>query len=70
MPEYRVYCINQNNRVVSRHYFEAPDDSAALEKAGEFCRKFEVGAWQGARLIGRLAKDGTISPHPDSLSSP
>jgi hypothetical protein len=54
MPEYHFYCIDNERRVVSRHSFEGADDAAALEKAREFCGKFEVEAWQSTRLIGRI----------------
>jgi hypothetical protein len=66
VPEYHAYCIDTNNRSVSRHHFEAADDLAALDKAREFCGVHEVETWQGTRLVVRLAKDGTASLQPDS----
>jgi hypothetical protein len=61
MPEYRIYCINGENRVVSRHDFDVRDDLTAFEKAMELCGTYEVEIWEGARLVTRLAKDGTAS---------
>ncbi len=64
MPEYHIYCIDDLNHIRSRHEFDVRDDLAALDKASELCGEYEIEAWQGKRLVARLAKDGTASLQP------
>jgi hypothetical protein len=66
MPEYHIYCIDNKNSIRSRHDFRVPDDLAALEKAKGLCGDYEVEAWDGTRLVARLAKDGTASLQPEN----
>jgi hypothetical protein len=68
MLEYRIYCVDEKNRVVSRHDHVAPDDLSALDKARELCGEYEIEAWQGVRMVARLTNDGTASREPDSLA--
>jgi hypothetical protein len=61
MREYDVYYMDDNNGVVKRYNYIARDDTAALEKAREFCNEHEVEIWERVRYIGRLRKDGTLA---------
>lgn len=50
MREYHIYCVDDQNRVVSRHDPVVEDDLAALEKAREICENMKsksgkVRAW-------------------------
>jgi hypothetical protein len=62
--DYHAYCIDDANRVVSRHDFVLRDDIAAFEEARELCGEHEVEVWQRTRLVARLAKDGLASRRP------
>jgi hypothetical protein len=66
VPEYRIYCVDDQNRIVSRHDAVVADDLAALEKAKELCEKYEVEVWERERFVTRVAKDGTASLKPVS----
>ena len=61
MHEYKLYCIGSNGHIESRHDYRARDDLAALERARELCHEFEIEIWEGARVVTRVAKDGTAS---------
>jgi len=59
MPQYHLYCVDEHERIQSRHTFGASGDRAALEMARSLCGEYGVEAWQDGRLVGRLAKDGS-----------
>jgi hypothetical protein len=66
MREYHFYCIDSKNHIRSRHNFQLADDLAALDKGKKICKDYEVEAWEGTRLVVRLAKDGSASLQPSS----
>ncbi len=71
MSDYKLYCIGFDGHIEKRHDYHAPDDLTALDRAREICGPHEVEVWEGARMIARVAADGTASmvqskgPHPD-----
>jgi hypothetical protein len=66
VPDYHIYRIDETNHIIGRHDCIEPDDLAAIARAKELCGPHEVEVWQLARLVARLAKDGTASLQPDS----
>ena len=71
MPDFRVYFIGLDGHIEKRHDYFAPDDLAALDRAREICGPHEVEVWEGARIVARVAGDGTArmvqstGPHAD-----
>lgn len=61
MGEYKFYCIGPDGHIVSRQDYAARDDLAALDRARELCGQYEIEVWEGARMVTRVAKDGTAS---------
>jgi hypothetical protein len=56
MPDYRIYQIDKNDRVISRKEIVAPNDETALEAARQYLDDVDVGVWDHAREVGRLSK--------------
>jgi hypothetical protein len=56
MPDYRIYQIDKNDRVISRREIIAPTDEDALEAARQYLDDVEVEVWDPARKVGRLRK--------------
>jgi hypothetical protein len=56
MPNYRIYLIDKNDRVISRREMVAPTDEAALEAARQYLDDVDVEVWDHARKVGRLSK--------------
>ncbi len=63
---YRIYCIEDDNTVISGKNFDAKDDIAAFAKSRELCGQNEIEVWQNTRFVARLSKDGTVSSRTDS----
>jgi len=57
MPDYRIYRIDKNDRVISRKEIVAPNDETALEAARQFLDDVDVEVWDHARKVGRPAKN-------------
>ena len=57
MPNYRIYQIDKNDRVISRKEIVAPTDEAALEAAMQYLGDVDVEVWDHARKVGRLGKN-------------
>ena len=57
MPDYRVYLIDRNNRVIARKDIVAANDEAALEAARHYAEGVDVEVWDHARKVGRLSKN-------------
>jgi hypothetical protein len=57
MPNYRIYQIDKNDRVISRKEIVAPTDEAALEAAMQYLGDVDVEVWDHARKMGRLGKN-------------
>jgi len=70
MHEFRYYCLDRNNRILSGSDINAPDLSTAVRMAYEGCRSHSgtpsdrVEVWQGKRCLytsdrsGEPRKDG------------
>ena len=54
MPTYRVYLIDENNRVTSYKPVDADSDAEALHAARAFVDGCDVEVWDRDRKIGRL----------------
>lgn len=55
MPEYRVYCLDKNGRILHRHEFEAADDTDAVKLASEREHPhLACEVWELARKIATL----------------
>jgi hypothetical protein len=57
MPNYRIYQIDKNDRVISRKEIVAPTGEAALEAAMQYLGDVDVEVWDHARKVGRLGKN-------------
>jgi hypothetical protein len=62
--EYKFYCIGPDGHIVRREDYTARDDLDALDRARAMCGQYEIEVWDGARMISRVAKDGTASIDP------
>ena len=58
MPEYRVYLLDRNDRVISRKDIVAPSDEAAMEAASQYADGGDVEVWERARKVGRVGGYG------------
>ena len=56
MPDYRIYQIDKNDRVISRKEIVAPNDETALAAARQYLDDVDVEVWDRARKVGRLSK--------------
>jgi alkylhydroperoxidase family enzyme len=61
MVEYKLYCMDMDGRIRSRHDIYAKDDLDALDRARKLCHEYDVEIWQAARSVARLTTDGTAS---------
>ena len=52
--EYRLYCLDEKDQIVSARNFLALDDLTALVEAEGACAKNAVELWQGARRVARV----------------
>jgi len=52
--EYRLYCLDEKDHIVSARNFLAHDDLTALQEAEAGCEKNAVEVWQGARRVARV----------------
>jgi hypothetical protein len=64
VPEYKLYCVGDDGHINKRHDSRAKDDLDALEQAQKLCGPHEVEVWEGARLVARVAGNGTASMVP------
>ena len=53
MADYRCYCQDREDQIVSRYDISAPDLDAALREARWFCGIYSVEIWQGI-LAGKV----------------
>ena len=60
MQSYKVYFLNQQDRIISAKDIEAADDAAAMARAAELCdanpQCDSVQVWQRDRLLQRHNK--------------
>ena len=57
MAHYRVYVLNNNNKIAEAADIQARDDTHAFEVADRFWDAQPLEIWQGTRLVG---KSGSI----------
>ena len=57
--EYRLYCLDGTQHIVSAMTLEARDDLAALEEAERRCGTQLIEVWQGVRYVARV-KQGNV----------
>ncbi|HUO91941.1 MAG TPA: hypothetical protein VMU22_03425 [Rhizomicrobium sp.] len=62
MPEYKIYCLDEGGRIVSRHDIQCSNDHEAFKKAHEFCAAYDVEVWRGTSRTLTLAKGSKILP--------
>lgn len=56
LPQYRLYCLDGQGKIVSSHTIYAPDDNAALEFGKDYCKRYKIDLWQGERWVGQADK--------------
>jgi hypothetical protein len=55
MPEYRLYRLKENGRLLGPSIeIDVPDDAAAIAKAIEIDHAYIIEVWCGARLVSRV----------------
>jgi hypothetical protein len=54
MPDYRVYLIDKNDRIISAREMTAASDEEALAIAQALAVGVDVEVWQLGRKVGRL----------------
>lgn len=55
MLSYRFYMLTSDGKIDTADNLDFPDDKAALEHAGKVMGDHAIEAWQGKRLVFRLA---------------
>lgn len=56
MPNYRVYQLDENARIVARHEVSCDSDEAAQSAAAKLVPPgTQAEVWEGARLLGRVS---------------
>jgi hypothetical protein len=63
LARYKLFSVDDSNRILARHYRALHDDLVALEMASRFSSKTgcEVEVWEGQRFVARVKRDGTAS---------
>jgi len=56
MPAYRVYLIDEDNRVASYRPIDAESDAEAMQDARQFIDGCDIEVWHLDRKIGRLER--------------
>jgi hypothetical protein len=56
MPTYRVYLIDENDRVASYRPVEAKTDTDAMTAAHQFINGCDIEVWHLDRKVGRLGR--------------
>ena len=56
MAEYRLYCINSDNRIVHAAQFEADDDDEALELVRIRRETTDCELWSGKRKVASIPR--------------
>jgi hypothetical protein len=54
MPEYRLYCLNDEGRFAKSHELEAASDADALAQAREMKLPVACELWNRNRLVAKL----------------
>jgi hypothetical protein len=68
LARYKIFSVDDSNRILARHYRALRDDLNALDVATRFSKKTgcEVEVWEGQRFVARVKHDGTASEHRTS----
>ena len=66
--EYRLYCLDEKDHIVSARNFLALDDLTALAEAEGACAKNAVELWQGARRVARVKLGNAPLASSDRIS--
>jgi hypothetical protein len=71
LARYKLFSVDDSNRIVARHYRALHDDVSALEMATRYSTKTgcEVEVWEGQRFVARVKHDGTASEHRTSRTA-
>ncbi|MDB5740762.1 MAG: hypothetical protein JWP16_1802 [Alphaproteobacteria bacterium] len=68
MMEYKVYCLDDKQRIASARDIVARDDLAALQEAERFCETSAIEVWQGARRVARVKMGNAPLDASDRMS--
>jgi hypothetical protein len=66
--DYRLHCLDENQRITSSSDVVARDDLAALEQAEKLCEKQGMEVWQGTRRVARVKKGNAPLDASDRMS--
>ena len=55
MAWYRVYCLNNVNRISAAEWIEAENDAQALDMVSAKKLNVSCEVWEGRRLVGNVA---------------
>ena len=71
LVRYKLFSVDDSNKIVARHYRALHDDLNALEMATRFSAKTgcEVEIWEGRRFVARVKHDGTASEQRTSRTA-
>jgi hypothetical protein len=61
VPDYRLFCLDEKNRIQHREDFEADDDVAAVAHARERYPTTGYEIWELGRLVARIPLHGVPS---------
>lgn len=56
MAHYRLYSLDDANKVAAGEWVEAEDDATAIEAAKEQMDGHDCELWQRTRLVGRIPR--------------
>jgi hypothetical protein len=75
LTQYKIFRVDDANRILARHHPTLPDDLSALDLAATLAAKTgcEVEIWDEQRFVARVNRDGKASTQrtsPDRLANP
>ncbi|MCW3797126.1 hypothetical protein OMW55_04805 [Sphingomonas sp. BN140010] len=59
MGDYRVYCTDADNRIVSAYWVDAADEAGAVQAVEDQGHLFACEVWQGTRRIATVPAAST-----------
>lgn len=54
MSDYRIYCIDGDDKIASGDWIEAMDDEAAIAIVKELRDGYKCEIWNGSHLVARI----------------
>ena len=66
--EYKLYCLDDAQHILSASTVVAQDDLAALKEAEKLCEKNGIEVWQGTRCVARVKKGNAPLDMSDRIS--